>query len=306
MIERIAITSREQWLAARQQDITASVAGALLGVHPYATAYGLHLLKSGQVDDDVEDSPILRRGRLLEPVAVQMLREDRPEWKLDEYPVGVYLRDPVARLGATPDVTFTDEQGRRGVCQIKTVEPSVFRRDWKSDNGAVEPPLWIVVQAIVEAHLTGAEVAYVAPMVVSFGVEMPIIEIPIHAGIIAKIAIEVAKFWERIAANTPPAPDYGRDGELIARLYAADNGSTVDLTSDNRAPILVDELAAVKAEIKAAETRKEEITNEIKAKLGENTFGRLGDGRAISWKLQHRKESYVKASSFRVLRIVNG
>ena len=49
MIEQLAIESREQWLAMRRQDITASTAGALLGLHPYVTAYSLWAEKTGLV-----------------------------------------------------------------------------------------------------------------------------------------------------------------------------------------------------------------------------------------------------------------
>lgn len=306
MIERIAITSREQWLACRQKDVTASVAGALLGVHPYATAYGLHLLKAGKISDDVEETPPMRRGRLLEPVAVQLLAEERPDWKIEEFPVGHYYRDPEARIGATPDVFAVDENGRPGIVQVKTVEPSIFRREWRDEDGTVTPPVWIVVQAIIEAHLTGREWAAVAPMIVGFGLELPVVPVPLHAGIVERIKAEVRAFWDRIKAGTAPDPDYGRDGAFIAKVFGRDNGAEVNLGQDNRAPILVDELAAVKAEIKSAETRKEAISNEIKAKLGEHSFGRLGDGRLISWKLQQRKAFSVEATEFRVLRVGKG
>lgn len=306
MIERISIQNREQWLSLRRYDITASVAGALLGVHPYATAYSLHLLKSGLIDDDVEETAPMRRGKLLEPVAVQVLREERPDWSIQPYPVGYYLRDGAARLGATPDLYIDDENGRHGVVQFKSVEPSVFRREWKAEGGAIDPPLWIVCQAIVEAYLTGAECAFVAAMVVSFGVELHVVEIPIHAGIIDRIKGEVAKFWQQVEAKTPPPMDYAQDGRLLAKLHPKDNGGTVDLSGDNRTPELVAELEAWKASIKDAEFNKVKVETEIKEKLGDNTFGRLGDGRVISWKAQTRKAHEVKESTFRVLRVLNG
>src|SRR5258708_3490433 len=202
-IERNGSESREQWLACRSQDVTASIAGALLGVHPYSTAYGLYLLKKGLIAEDPEETGPMRRGRLLEPVAVQMLREDKPNWTIHDHPIGYYYRDPASRLGATPDVLATDEHGKPGIVQIKSVEPSIFRRDWKNEDGTIEPPLWIVVQGIIEAYLTGAEWAAVAPMVVGFGLEMPVIPIPLHAGILDRLKAEVSEFWQRIEANNP-------------------------------------------------------------------------------------------------------
>jgi hypothetical protein len=78
MVEKIAIINEAQWLALRKEDVTASVAGALLGVHEYTTAYGLWAQKTGALldglvaatvsgDGDTYTVSDLERGRLLEP-----------------------------------------------------------------------------------------------------------------------------------------------------------------------------------------------------------------------------------------------
>jgi hypothetical protein len=305
-IERIAIESRDQWLALRQSDITASIAGTLLGVHPYSTAYGLWLLKKGLIAEDPEETAPMRRGRLLEPVAVQMLREDKPEWEIHHHPIGYYYRDPASRLGATPDVLATDEHGKLGIVQIKSVEPSIFRRDWKQEDGSIEPPLWIVIQGLIEAYLTGADWAAVAPMVVSFGLEMPIIPIPLHAGILDRIKFEVAAFWQRIEEGRNYDPDYGKDGALIAKLYPQDNGKEIDLSGDNEIPALVDMLELNRKAKKVAEEDEKICKTAIADKMGEASIARLSDGRRISNKTQHRDSYFVNETSFRVLRVLKG
>lgn len=306
MIERIAIENREQWLALRQSDVTASIAGALLGVHPYSTAFGLYLLKTGKITEDPEETGPMRRGRLLEPVAVQMLREDRPDWTIEEYPIGYYFRDPVARIGATPDVFATNEHGKPGIVQLKSVEPSIFRRDWKTESGMVEPPLWIVVQAILETYLTGREWAAVAPLVVGFGLELPIIDIPIHAGIFARIKLEVDQFWQRVADGKAYDPDYARDGSLIAQLYPQDNGVEIDLSGDNEAPMYVDQLETSRAAKKIAESEEKIAKTGLAAKMGEASIALLSDGRRISNKTTNRAGYFVNETSFRTLRILKG
>lgn len=306
MIDRIAITDREQWLAMRGQDVTASIAGALLGVHPYSTAYGLYLLKKGLIKEDPEETAPMRRGRLLEPVAVQMLREDRPDWTIHEHPVGFYYRDAEARIGATPDVLATNEHGKLGIVQVKSVEPSIFRRDWKTEDGIVEPPLWIVIQGIIEATLTGAEWAAVAPMVIGFGVELPVVPIPIHAGIYDRIKAEVASFWDRIEADQPYDPDYARDGSLISRLYPQDNGIEIDLSGDNEAPMYVDQLEAARAAKKAAESEEKTAKAALASKIGDAAGARLSDGRRVSHKTTRRAGYEVAPTEFRTLRILKG
>jgi hypothetical protein len=305
-IERIRIESHAQWLGCRQMDVTASIAGALLGVHPYSTAYGLYLLKKGLIEEDPEETGPMRRGRLLEPVAVQMLREDRPKWTIEEYPIGYYFRDPDARIGATPDVFATNEHGKPGIVQLKSVEPSIFRRDWKNENGVVEPPLWIVVQAILETYLTGREWAAVAPLVVGFGLELPIIDIPIHAGIFQRIKLEVDQFWQRIAEGRQYDPNYARDGALIAKLYPQDNGVEIDLRGDNEAPAFVDQLEAARATKKTAEADEKLAKTALAAKMGEASVALLADGRRISHKTTARAGYFVAETSFRTLRILKG
>lgn len=306
MIERKAIESHDGWLNDRKQFVTASAAGSLLGIHPYVTAYGLYLAKKGLISDDMEDTPVLRRGRLLEPVAVQMLREDKPQWTVEEYPVGYFYYDNETRIGATPDVFVTDESGRRGVVQVKSVEAGIFRRDWKSEHGVIEPPLWIVVQAILEAKMTGREFAAVAPMVVGFGIEMPVIEIPVHDGVYTRIVSEVDGFWKRIAEGRQYDPDYARDGSLIAQLYPQDNGVEIDLSGDNEVPMFVDQLEAARGAKKIAETEEKKAKTALADKIGEASIALLSDGRRISHKTQNRAGYFVNETSFRVLRVLKG
>ena len=300
-IERIEINDRAQWLKLRGQDITASVAGALLGVHEYVSAYGLWALKSGLISEDPEESAAMKRGRLLEPVAVAMLQEDNPDWTLQHG--GFYFRDPAARLGATPDVIVNDPARGLGVVQIKSVEGSIFRKKWRdADTHEVAPPLWIAVQGIVEAHLVGAKWAAVAPLVVGFGVDLPVIDIPIHAGVIDRLKNEIVAFWQRVAEKRPYEPDYGRDGAIIAKLYGQDDGATLDLTADNRLPDLLAERERLGVEVAAAQKRQDEIKNEILAKLGTAT-GALCSGWSVTAKTINRKGYEVKPSSYRQVRV---
>lgn len=72
MIERFKSRNDAAWHRLRSQDITASVAGALLGEHEFTTVFELWALKTGRLFQDFEETPAIKRGRLLEPVAVQM------------------------------------------------------------------------------------------------------------------------------------------------------------------------------------------------------------------------------------------
>lgn len=301
-IERIRIGSRDQWLSERKKDVTASAAACLLGIHPYQTAYSLWAAKTGRVTDELEDTPPLKRGRLLEPLAVQLLKEERPDWQISDHPLNLYFRDPVARLGATPDLFAKNEHGKTGVIQIKSVEANIFRKDWKDADGNVSLPLWIVIQAIVECHLCGFEWAAVAPIVVGHGVELPVIDVPLHAGIIDRIKNEVANFWRVVESGKTPDVDFGRDADLINQLYSPD-GETIDLAADNAAPDLVDERVRLATEKTALEKRQKEIKAELLTKLGSASAGRLRDGRLITAKRIERDGYTVDPTTYMDLRV---
>lgn len=300
-IERWSADDRAAWLARRQADVTASVAGALLGIHDFTTLYGLWCLKAGLLTEDPEESAPMRRGRLLEPIALHALREDTG-WHIE--PAGFYYRDPIARIGATPDAFAIDrEQPGFGVVQVKSVEPSVFRTKWKTEDGTIEPPLWITVQAILEATLSGASWAVVAPLVVGHGVEVHAIPVPLHAGVMTRLRTEVAKFWRSVDANEPPDPDYAADGATIAGLWSDDNGMEIDLTADARLPQLAAERDELKIALKAATDRVAVIDAEFKHRLGPNEAARLADGRRATWRTELRRQRFQPAGEVRTLRI---
>ena len=302
-IDILTPASRQDWLAIRSFTIGASEVAALFGVHPFTSAYELHHLKAGTIKADRSETGPMRRGRHLEQVAINFLAEERPSWTVTANPMpgGKFYRDLGAGLSCTPDAFVIDpERDGIGIAQIKSIEPSVFRTRWKADDGTIEPPLYVATQAIQEAALTGASWAVVCPLVVGFGLEMPILEVPLHLGLIDQIKTRAAEFWQRVAEGRAPDPDYGKDGEIIAALHGSD-GRTVDLSADNHLPSVLDEDEQLRDEIKAREVRRKEIRAEVLHKLAGATFGHCG-GWQMSNKEQTRAAHHVRESTFNVLR----
>jgi len=315
-VDRIPIKSRDQWLQERKGDVTASVAGAILGVHEYVTPYGLYMEKAGLapeqeqvtpvIDEDSITLPPLLRGTLFERAAIDMVRMLRPDWEVS--PANdAYYRMPEARIGATPDAFARrpDIKGL-GILQVKTTDGLIFRQKWLDEEGSVQVPLWIAVQALVEARLTGASWACVALLVGGINTKLHLIDIPLHEGVWARLVEEVREFWRRIEESDPPAPDYGRDGALIAGLYATDDGTEVDLSSDNRIGEILDQRAGLKATETAgkdAEKRRRELDSEILAKMGAAARARLADGRTITAKTIKRSGYTVQPGSYRTVKV---
>jgi putative phage-type endonuclease len=300
-IEAREITSREEWFAWRRQDVTASAVAALLGAHPYQTAFGLYEEKTGVAEPQEESGP-MRRGRLMEPVALQILREDYPDIRFE--PSKTYYRDPVLGFGATPDIDAFCQKRGRGLVQVKSVAPQIFNSEtW---NKGETPPLFVLCQAIAEHHLVGdAKWAAVAPVVAGFGIECPLIEIPLDNNaprVLANMREAVAEFWAKVATKTPPAFDFKKDGARIAALYEATTETTIDLSRDNRAIAAHGELIYVRERKKLIVAEEEALKAEITAKMGPHEVAYIGEGRVLTNKTQHRKGYTVEPSSFRVIR----
>ena len=219
-----------------------------------------------------------------------------------------YYRDPVLRLGASPDALASrpDIEGTGNV-QLKTVGHFAFRKGWRGEEGEVEVPLWIAVQASVEAALTSAKWAAIAAMSLGDGgLEMHVVDVPLKPALMVKLRGLVEVFWMRVEQNRPYPPDYGKDAAAIARIYADDDGGEIDLAGNDRALKLVEERARLKKIEKdgdAAGKERKPLDAEIIHLLGNAARGTLGDGRVITAKTVKRAGYEVKATSYRAVNV---
>jgi predicted phage-related endonuclease len=297
-IERIKIVSREQWIAARAGDVTASTVAALFGLHPHETAMGVWAAKTG-IEMPDEDNAAMRRGRLLEGAVATAFLEEHRDWTIKK--ANIYLRAPDLRLGATPDFFVIDPKGRKGILQAKTVAPHVFKREW-TDNTA---PTWILLQTLTEAMLARAEFGVIAALVCDgFRFDLHTYDVPRHEAAERRIQDTVARFWDDIANGREPKIDYERDASLLAVMYPREvPGKTIDLRGDNALPRLLWRRDLIKSGLDRLAARKEAIETELKAKMGDAEMALIADGWRATLKKQDRKEYTVKATSFRVLRV---
>lgn len=301
-IETFDATDRAAWLARRARDVTASTIGCLLDVHDFITPFELWALKTGQIKDDPEETPAMRRGRLLEPVAIEIAREEQPSWTIE--PAGLYFRDPAARIGATPDAFATCPHRGRGIVQVKTTSDLVFRQKWRDPvTREIDLPLWIACQAVLEAHLTGSEWACVALLVVGAGLDLHFIDVPVSDRLVVRLRGEVARFWSMIDNGEMMPIDYRRDGAALGRVYREDDGTEADLSDDAEAVTLLDRRKIAREDKSNAEARLEEIDTALKAKLGNAASAYVAPGRGFSWKTHNRAGYEVKPTTFRMFRV---
>src|SRR5262245_27911785 len=116
-IEQHRIANREQWLAMRRQDITASDIPAICGKSQFKSALQVWAEKAG-IGPEPKENDVMRAGRLLEHTVIAYLQEQHKKWKIEK--AGFYLRAPEHRLGATPDAIAHDEDNNLINIEIKT------------------------------------------------------------------------------------------------------------------------------------------------------------------------------------------
>lgn len=300
MIERRTITSRTEWLQWRKPFVTASQVPALFGAHPYLSALKLYLEKSG-IEFEDKDSPMMRRGRLLEPAVGLAVAEDRPTWTIE--PAKMFLCDPDRRIAATPDFFIKGDPRGLGVLQTKTAAPSVFARDWV---GGSEVPFWIVLQVTTEMMLAQAAFGAVAVMCVDpFDLVCSIHEVVRHPAAEARITNAVRQFWDDVKAGREPAPDYGKDSSLIALLAPRESSpeKTIDLSGNNELPEMLAERELLHARMRSDELRCKEIETKIKFMMRDAAIVTGLRDWKITWKTSTRQGYTVATKELRTLRI---
>src|SRR6516225_981209 len=281
------IIDHDEWMKWREPNINASEAGALFAIDLYTSPLALYHRKKKTVPLD-EENDAMRRGRWLEPAVLKATAELRPDLEISE--PKCYFDDPALRVGCTPDAFAVEKKSRRiGVIQPKTVGENVFK-DWMA-SGNLETPLAYELQTMIEAVQTlRPDFALIGLMIVSWRVDMRIISVPIVGKTWEAFLKRVKRFWIDFEKGVAP-PVSGLDGDLVRKLYPGKPGATIDLSSNNRLPELLekhDELAAAlkagRAPLKPLERDYEAIRTEVRGFMGDAEFATLPCGKTATLK----------------------
>ena len=273
-------SNEAEWLSFRTQDITSTEAAALFGAGAYIkTPYELYHRKAGTIGDDFVASDRTRWGNRLEDAIARGIAEDLG---LIVEPFKVYMRIAEARMGSSFDYRIVgvvdefdgDTEARRmfrehghGILEVKNVDGLQFKRAWLDDGETIEAPVHIECQVQHQLEVADLGWAIIAPLV-GGNTPRPIIRVRDRA-VGEALRTKAAELWAQIAAGTPPAPDFSKDGKTIAQVYVENDGSAVDLSEDPRVGALcraykkaaADEAAAKKVK----EAKKAELLTIIKA-----------------------------------------
>lgn len=265
--------NRKHWLALRHADITSSDVAALFGLSPYVTAYELHFQKQEPEPSEFEGNERMKWGNRLEAAIAEGVAED---YGLMIEPFKEYARhDSVERMGSSfdyrivgvlpgydNDFTHAFNLYGPGILEIKNVDVLIFKQQWEDD----EAPVHIEVQVQHQMEVADYGWTMIAPLVGGNSLK-PLLRLrDKETG--ANICAAVKNFWEGIANNTTPKPDFEKDASFIISLYKDASGQEVDLRGNNQAAFLCGAYKQAAEDEKAAAQRKEACKAELLTLIG--------------------------------------
>ena len=272
--ETIVHATEAAWLADRKKFTTSTEAAALFNAGAYVkTEYELYCLKSGLVANDFEGNQRTVWGQRLESVIAYGVAEDLG---LIVEPFKSFITMPEFFLAASFDfiVTgitedFTEEneyremfrKHGRGLVEIKNVDGLAFKRGWDVSGEHIEAPVQIEFQVQCQLEVADLPWAIITPLV-GGNMPMPVLRVRDPA-VGESIRNKSLALWQRINAGAAPAPDFTKDGDTIAKVYRDNDGSSVDLSDNERLAVLCKTYKQAAADAKAAEEIKSAAKAEI-------------------------------------------
>ena len=135
MVEKIILNSRSEWLEKRAGRIGGSDASCIVGMNPYKSNVELWEEKTGKKQaDDISDKPYVKYGSEAEKHLRKLFALDFPQYKVSYVEDNMWLNDKHPYAHASLDGWLEDEQGRKGILEIKTTNilQSMQKEKWKN------------------------------------------------------------------------------------------------------------------------------------------------------------------------------
>lgn len=121
--EMIVLGSHEEWLKNRLRGIGGSEISAIIGQNPYMDNITLWEYKTGRKKpEDISDKPYVQYGTQAEMHLRGLFRLEFPQYRVDYVENNSWTNPRYPWAQASLDGWLTDQDGRRGVLEIKTTE----------------------------------------------------------------------------------------------------------------------------------------------------------------------------------------
>ncbi len=276
--------SREDWLQFRKQGIGSSDAAAACGIHPYLSMLELWMIKTGRTNSNIDASSNngiegyspLYWGNTLEPMVAKYYQEHTGN-KVRR--VNAILQHPdsdKAFMLANLDYAITGNDQVQ-ILECKTAGEHGAKL-WK--HGV---PLYVTCQVQHQLAVTGKQAAHIC--VLLCGHEAKIYKVERDERLIESIMEHERLFWQYVATDTPPTPDHLESAaRALKQLYpTAKPSSKVDLTDDDGANKLFEQLLSYRDYMQELEERHDQVKHQLQTLIADNEVAVFEKG-VISWK----------------------
>ena len=209
MVEMKILANREEWLKNRSR-IGGSDASAIVGLNPYKTNVELWMEKTGQiVPEDISNKPYVQYGTQAEMHLRGLFSLDFPQYKVDYVDNNMFTNDKYPWGHASLDGWLTDQEGRKGILEIKTTEilQSMQKEKWNQqipDNYYIQILHYLMVTefefAVLKAQLKTVFGGVPYLQTKHYFIERSEVEEDIQF-----LAREEEKFWKMVQTGVKPA-----------------------------------------------------------------------------------------------------
>ena len=272
--------SREDWLQFRKQGIGSSDAAAACGIHPYLSMLELWMIKTGRMSSDINESiegySPLYWGNTLEPMVAKYYQE--------------HTGNKVRRVNAIlqhPDPDHHFMLANLDYAITGNDEVQILECKTAGEHGAKlwnhGVPLYVTCQVQHQLAVTGKQAAHIC--VLLCGHEAKIYKVERDERLIQSIMEHERLFWQYVQTDTPPTPDHSESAaRALKQLYPNTKPSSkVDLTDDDGANKLFEQLLSYRDYMQELEQRHDQVKHQLQSLIADNEVAVFKKG-AISWK----------------------
>lgn len=181
-----------EWLKLRAQGIGASDISTILGLNRFHTPLQLWLERTGQIDPPAETLRMELGKRFEKDIADLFAKETGHEL----YPLGLWQSKARPYHTATPDFGIV---GHNALVECKLTGVTMAK-EWSENQTSDHAEL----QAQGQMYVTGADMVYVAALVMSYTWSLEIRKIHRDDKVIAHILRAGEDFMEHVRTGTPP------------------------------------------------------------------------------------------------------
>lgn len=287
--------STDDWLKEKQEVLGGSEVAAVLGVDPWKGPLDVYESKINGYSH--EDKDVFFIGHVFED-PIGRIYERKTGRDVGNVGATEIQRHPdIPWLGVTLDrITWgsastpaPDDIPRSGPLEIKTVG-SMKSNGW--DDGA---PVWVEIQNQNQIHCVGAYWGSMTALI--GGVHLKWYDQSRNDAFLEAAYPIMDEFWQRVQRRDPPLPSGPKSLEPIKRLYAYEDGQTI-LFDDPAVAVAVTTWEKAKVNRDESKMRADEIEAELRAMMGEASFGALPDGSYLTLRKTTRKDG----TTYRTLR----